>query len=198
MILPSARRAELEVRRDDDKCNSLRSTENRHGLLCPNLLEDHDCRVDPASRWIFLFHLRLGIRSFHHRRLKFPLHCVLEHGFLTRPRFPEFSANKTYPRKNCPERNDLAFEWFSKSPFIECFSICQEVWDIPQITVAFHTANPSFFIQTRLQQHRRRTFFHSAYRSFSNTFVSDRWGADVQSLHDCSSQALPNSKELSV
>ena len=36
MILPSARRAELQVRRDDDKCNSLRSTKNhfRASLSC--------------------------------------------------------------------------------------------------------------------------------------------------------------------
>ena len=52
MIPPQAHRAELLVRRDDDKCNSLRSTKNRFELLChpslclsaetrPTLLEDH-------------------------------------------------------------------------------------------------------------------------------------------------------------
>ena len=34
MFLVSARRAELEARRDGDKCKSLRSTKNRDGLLC--------------------------------------------------------------------------------------------------------------------------------------------------------------------
>ena len=34
MFLPVAHRDELEVRRDDDECNSLRSTKRRYGLLC--------------------------------------------------------------------------------------------------------------------------------------------------------------------
>ena len=69
MILLLARSAELEVRRDDDKCNSLRSTKNRFRLHChpsfrlrvetrPILLEDHLyvlrlVRENPVSRWIF-------------------------------------------------------------------------------------------------------------------------------------------------
>ena len=68
MFLLLAHRAELEVRRDDDKWYSLRSTKNRYGLLChpllrllcetrPILLDDHVflllVRVDPGLRWIF-------------------------------------------------------------------------------------------------------------------------------------------------
>ena len=56
-----------------------------------------------------------------------------------------------------------------KSPFIQCFPICSEVLDISQVTATFHRICPPFFIQARLQQHSRRSFFHSAYRSFSNT-----------------------------
>ena len=55
-----------------------------------------------------------------------------------------------------------------KSPFIQCFSICSEVLDTSQVTAAFHRISPPLFIQARLQQHSRRSFFRSAYRSFSN------------------------------
>ena len=52
MTLPLAYRAQIQVRRDDDKSNSLRSTKNRFGLHChpllclsvetrPMILEDH-------------------------------------------------------------------------------------------------------------------------------------------------------------
>ena len=69
MILLLARRAELEVRRDDDKCKSLRSTKNRFGLSChpllclmaetrPILLEDHLY----ALRLVGKFHIKVDFR----------------------------------------------------------------------------------------------------------------------------------------
>ena len=67
------------------------------------------------------------------------------------------------------KRNDRAFKWFSKSPFMRCFPIGQEVLDISQITVTLQRTSPPFFIQAGLQQYCRRPFFSSAYRSFTNT-----------------------------
>ena len=68
MFLLSTRRVELFVQRDDDKCNSLRSTKNRYGHHChpslclmvetrPTVLEDHLCVLllvqgDLILRWI--------------------------------------------------------------------------------------------------------------------------------------------------
>ena len=70
---------------------------------------------------------------------------------------------------HCTTRDDLALKWFSESPFIKSFPTCQVALNIPQITVAFHWISPPFFIQARLQQYSKRTFFYSAYRSLSST-----------------------------
>ena len=49
-----------------------------------------------------------------------------------------------------------------------------------------------FFIQTWLQQYSRGPFSQQYH------FVSERWGVDVQWFQERSSQALPNSRELSA
>ena len=46
--------------------------------------------------------------------------------------------------------------------------IRQEILKVAQIGIAFHGTWPPIFIQTRLQQYCRWTFFHSAYCSLSN------------------------------
>ena len=54
---------------------------------------------------------------------------------------------------------------------IACHAVSSHVpgvLDVSQIAVAFHKISPPFFIQARLQQYSRRSFFYSAYRSFSN------------------------------
>ena len=70
---------------------------------------------------------------------------------------------------HCTRRNHWASEWFSESPFMKSFPICQEVLNISQIAVAFQRISEPYFIQAWLQKHSRRTFFSSAYRSCSNT-----------------------------
>ena len=46
--------------------------------------------------------------------------------------------------------------------------IRQEILNVSQIGRVLDAICPSFFIQTRLQQYSRRTFFHSAHCSLSN------------------------------
>ena len=58
----------------------------------------------------------------------------------------------------------------SEPPFTRCLPIRQEILNVSHIAVTFHGIRPPFVIQTRLQQHCRRTFFHSAYCSVSNPF----------------------------
>ena len=104
-----AQRAELEVQRDDEKCDSLRSANNLFGLLrqplfrllvgtCPNFLEAlRFLQVGPALKWIFGFRdlfqtiftvpAAIGKMKFSPMVLSLPLHSALEHGFLTRPKF---------------------------------------------------------------------------------------------------------------
>ena len=67
------------------------------------------------------------------------------------------------------KRNYRPFEWFAKSPFVRCSPVRQEVWNISQIAVTLNGICPPFFFQASLQQHCRRSFFDSAYYSFSNT-----------------------------
>ena len=108
MILPSAERAELEVRRDEGQCKSLRSTKNRFALLChpsfrlvvetcPKSLESllwasslltgwSRIEVDSSDSFISseqscLYHLRLEVWNVHHcSALLFPLRWVFERG----------------------------------------------------------------------------------------------------------------------
>ena len=114
MLLPSARRAELEVRRDDDKWNPLRSTEHRYGLL-RRLLFRFLIETTPTFPWGLLWDLHhsssrirvdfrfpwslpdnftvpsaTGNMQFSHNfsAISLPLHWAFEHRFLTRPKFP--------------------------------------------------------------------------------------------------------------
>ena len=66
------------------------------------------------------------------------------------------------------KRDNWSIERFSKASFIWCLPIRQEILNISQIDKTFHGVCPPFFIQTWLQQYRRRTFFHSAHFSLSN------------------------------
>ena len=61
------------------------------------------------------------------------------------------------------KRDDWSFTRFSKASFVWSLSIRQEVLNVSQIGITFHRICPPIFIQTWLQQYRRRTFFHSAY-----------------------------------
>ena len=56
----------------------------------------------------------------------------------------------------------------SPKPFSYGLPIRQEILKVAQIGIAFHGICPPIFIQTRLQQYCRWTFFHSAHCSLSN------------------------------
>ena len=114
MILLSAHRDGLEVRRDDDKWSLFPLTRSHHGLqrhhlfmsieISPSFLQVlpwdlHSLLVDFALEWLLGFHdlfqtvllirLRLGICNVHlFLTLIVVLHQAPEHGFLTRPNFP--------------------------------------------------------------------------------------------------------------
>ena len=64
--------------------------------------------------------------------------------------------------------NHWALKWFSESPFMWSFPVCQEVLNISQIAIAFHRISPPFFIPARLRQYCRRSFLCSAHCSFGN------------------------------
>ena len=70
----------------------------------------------------------------------------------------------------CSKRKNWPFEWFSKSSFVRCFPICQEVLDLSKIAMAFRRVWPPPFIQSWLEQFCWRTFLHSAYCSVSFAF----------------------------
>ena len=74
---------------------------------------------------------------------------------------------------HCSKRNYWPFEWFSKSPFIRSFPVCQEILDILQIVLAFHRISPPIFIQSWLQQYCWGSFFHSSYDSPSDAICLD-------------------------
>ena len=46
---------------------------------------------------------------------------------------------------HCTKRKFSTFKWFSESPFIRSFPICQEVLDISHIAIAFHRISPPCF-----------------------------------------------------
>ena len=114
-ILLSAHGAQLLVQRDDDECDSLRSSKHRCGLDChplacltvetrPTLRKERRCALrlvqgNPGLRWIFgtpalcqttwLVHLRSGMWNGHHfSAWEPPSQWGSEHEFLTRPNFP--------------------------------------------------------------------------------------------------------------
>ena len=70
---------------------------------------------------------------------------------------------------HCPKRDNWSVKWHREPPFIRCLPIKQEILNVSQMAVAIHGIRPPFFVQTRLQQYSRRTFFHSAHCSFSNS-----------------------------
>ena len=88
--------------------------------------------------------------------------------------------------------NYWSCKWFAEPPFVRCFPIRHEVLNVSQMA-----ATP-FFIQAWLQQYFRvpSSILRTALSAIP--FVSERWGVDVQWCQDRSSQALPNSGELSV
>ena len=75
------------------------------------------------------------------------------------------------------KRNHRFPKWFTKTSLVWSFPIKQEILNVSQIGIAFHRICPPIFIQTWLQQYRRRTFFHSAHCSFSSPicFKSVGW-----------------------
>ena len=87
---------------------------------------------------------------------------------------------------------------FSKTPFVWSFPIRQEILNVSQIRISFHRICSPIFILTWLQQHCRRTFFHSAYCSLSNPICFRSVWCRRTLIPGKTSQALSNSKELSV
>ena len=94
--------------------------------------------------------------------------------------------------------NHWAFTWFSKSPLITCFPICQEVLGISQITV--HSMESAHHFSSKPDCNRTAEVRSFTLRTAlsANPFVSDRWGVEVRWVQDTSSQDLPDSNELSV
>ena len=70
---------------------------------------------------------------------------------------------------HCTKRKNKTLKWFSESPFAPCFTVCQDIFNISHIVIAFHGTSPPSYIQAWLQQHSRRSFFYSAYHFISNT-----------------------------
>ena len=95
--------------------------------------------------------------------------------------------------------NDRSFKWFPKTSCIRRLPIRQEICDVSQIGISFHRICPPIFIQTWLQQYSREVPSFTLRTALSAIpFVSDLCGVDVQRFQERSSQALPNSGELSV
>ena len=65
----------------------------------------------------------------------------------------------------------------SEPPFMWCLPIRQEILNVSQIAITLYGIRPTIFIQTRLQQHRRRTFLYSAHCSFCKSHVFLIWVA---------------------
>ena len=92
----------------------------------------------------------------------------------------------------------LGFAWFSKSPLLSCFPICQEVLHLSKIIDGIpwnHTAMFHPCLIATVQQMSLRLFCFPLFCTVIR-FGSMEYG--VHGLHDKSSQDLPNSNEFSV
>ena len=99
---------------------------------------------------------------------------------------------------HCSKRYYWPFEWFSKSSFIRCFRVCQEVLDITQIAMASTEADHHLSSSPDCRNTADVPSFTRRTDLLATPFVSDRWGVDVPWFHDKASHAFPNSIELSV
>ena len=70
--------------------------------------------------------------------------------------------------------DDRSFKWFTKSPFVWCFSVRQFVLNISEVEITFHGIRPPIFVQSWLQQYRSCPFFNNANYSLSNPTVSEQ------------------------
>ena len=92
----------------------------------------------------------------------------------------------------------LGFAWFSKSPLLSCFPICQEVLHLSKIINGIpwnHTAMFHPCLIATVQQMSLRLFCLPLFCTVIR-FGSMEYG--VHGLHDKSSQDLPNSNEFSA
>ena len=115
----------------------------------------------------------MHIQGIFHEKLSYHIDGALTGLFFCRNRVIFYYGAK---------RNHWSLDWFSKSPFILCFPILQEVLDITQVAVTFHRISPPFFIQAGLQQCRRSSLFFSAYRSRNNTVFPGSMGCGCTTI----------------
>ena len=144
-------------------------------------------KVDVLTERCLLFHLLLGIWSFHFfAAWTLPLHWAFGRGVQMRPSppIPRNIPGKTFAPNWCnPGWSFAEIGWYStiapngntgpskgipKPPFIWCPPIRQEILNVAQIAIAFHGISQPLLIQSWLQQYCWISFFHSAYCPFSN------------------------------
>ena len=112
------------------------------------------------------------------------------------------SPDHAYPSvfEHRSKRNNWAFKWYSEPFLMKCLPIRQEILYVSLTAVAFHGIRPPFHSLSRPDCNCTADVPSFTLRPALSEIplVFDPCGVDVQWLQERSSQALPNSKELSV
>ena len=94
--------------------------------------------------------------------------------------------------------NNRSFKWLPKTSFTGRLPIRQEILNVSQIGTAFHESAHQLSFRPDCNNTADVPTFTLRTALSAIPFVSDLCGVDVQWFQERSSQALPNSKKLSV